>query len=85
MDDNTLGLKTNRVLLNIAQHPGVDPPEPGVAPVLIDGQPLHAVKFIRVTAGNDRLTQIELIFECEVGGVIGGVDIAQRIKESRGE
>lgn len=75
MEDNTKGRKTNRVMLNIAQCPGVEPPEPGIAPVVIDGQPIHAVRYIRIEAGSEQMTVVTLQFEAEVAGVIAGAPV----------
>jgi hypothetical protein len=83
MRDETKGMKTNRVVLNLAHHGSLEPPEPGVAAVMIDGIPIHAVEGIQITAGATVITRCSIVFECEVSGVIAGKDVEQMIRESR--
>lgn len=84
--DNTKGTKTNRVKLNLAQvHGALEPPEPGVASVFVDDIPLHAVHYLQLTAGIGRPTLITLQFECDVVGKLGGKNIEEMIRETRGE
>lgn len=84
--DNTLGTKTNRVELNIAQvHGGIEPPEPNVAAVLVDGTAINMLHYINIEAGIGRPTKITLQFECEVSGKLGGKSVEEMIRESRGE
>lgn len=80
MKDETLGIKTNRVMLNLAQCNGVEAPEPGIAPVIIDGNPIHAVHQLVLLAGHDRMTTLTITFECEVSGQIAGASIADMLK-----
>jgi hypothetical protein len=80
MDDNTKGTKTNRVTLNIGQVAGTAPPEPGIAPVVIDGTPIHAVRHLQIDAGIDRVTTCIISFECEVSGFVDNVNIKDVLK-----
>jgi hypothetical protein len=82
MADYTKGTKTNKVMLNIAQHPGVEPPEPGVASIIIDDVPIHAVHNIIIQAGSDMITRCSLVFECEVGGQIGGANVKDILRQA---
>lgn len=82
MRDETKGVKTNRVILNIPQCEGVEPPEPGIAAIIIDGQPIHAYRYIQINAGVGQITTVTMTFEAEVGGNIGGVDVADRIRRA---
>lgn len=81
MQDETKGTKTNTVMLNIAQAPGLEPPEPGIAPVIIDGNPIHAVRFIQIQAGSDQITLCSIQFECEVTGKIAGKAVEDMLEE----
>ena len=81
--DNTHGTKSNNVQLNIAHvHGGMEPPEPGVASVFIDGVPLHCVHSIQIFAAIGTTTKVSVVFEAEVSGKIGGKDIQDIIRES---
>jgi hypothetical protein len=84
--DETHGTKTNRVRLNIAQvHGAMDAPEPGIAAVFIDGQPIHAMRYIQITAQFGAPTLISMQFECEVTGNLGGRSVEDLIREAKGE
>lgn len=80
MRDETKGTRTNRIGINLPHHPGIEPPEPGVAMVTIDGQPIHAVHSIVIQAGSDMLTRVSIVFECEVSGVIHGQSVEDIIR-----
>ena len=83
--DETKGLKSNNLQLNIAHvHGGMEPPEPGVASVFIDGTPLHAVHSIQIFAAIGTTTKCSIVFECEVSGKIGGKSVEEFIRESQG-
>jgi hypothetical protein len=82
--DNTLGTKSNRVAVNIAHvHGAMEPPEPGIAAVLIDGTPIHTPRYIQITAQISAPTIVTLSFEAEVAGEIAGKDVEQMLRESR--
>lgn len=84
--DNTGGTKTNRVALNLSQvHGGLEPPEPGVAGVFIDGVPIHMFHYLSLEAGIGRPTKLVIQFECEVTGKLGGQVVEDMIREARGE
>ena len=84
MRDETKGLKTNRVMLNLGQHGSLEPPEPGIAAVIIDGVPIHAVQRIVISAGASEMTLCQIIFECEVSGQIAGTSVQDILRNSEG-
>lgn len=82
--DNTHGSKTNRVTLNLAQvHGAIEPPEPGIAGVFIDGIPIHMPSYIKIEAGVGIPTKILIQFECEVAGRLGGENIEQMVQRMK--
>ena len=84
--DNTGGTKTNLLSLNLAHvHMGMDPPEAGIASVMIDGVPIHAVHYIKIEAQAGTITKCVLQFECEVSGKIGGQAVAEFLREAKGD
>jgi hypothetical protein len=84
--DNTKGTKCNRVELNIAQvHGAIEPPEPGIAAIIVDGTPILVVHYINIEAGVGRPTKVTLQFEAEVSGKIGNVNVAEEIDRLRNE
>ena len=82
--DNTLGTKSNKVQLNIPHVlGGMDAPEPGIACVFIDGQPIHAPHYVQIVAALGQITKISLVFEAEVAGTLGGKPVDEIMREMR--
>jgi len=80
--DYTKGTKSNKVTLNIAHvHNALEPPEPGVSSVMIDGVSIHAIDYIKIEAATGVPTKCVIQFECEVAGKIDGKGVADYIKE----
>lgn len=77
MSDNP----TNRVMLNLAENPNNEPPDPNMAPVLIDGVPIQSMVFLQITAGHDMKTTVSLQFHAEITGNIGGKTVADMLKD----
>lgn len=83
--DNTHGAKSNRVQLNVPHVlGGMEPPEPGIAVLFIDGIPIHMPHSIQIMAAIGMTTKVSIVFEAEVAGTIGGKDINDIIRESQG-
>lgn len=72
----------NRVMLNLPAFSSAEPPEPGVAPVIIDGTPIHGVQSVSVVASVGEFTRVGIVFEAEVGGLIAGKSVEDMIREA---
>lgn len=73
----------NRVMLNLAATGDSEPPDPNMAPVLIDGVPIQSMTMIQIIAGAGIETTVNLSFHAEISGNIGGKSVADMLDSRR--